>query len=221
MLANIKRTTIGCGRSLSRMFNTEAYLVAGLGRCGTTLMCSSIKYKNALVSNRTRFLPGLEGKKFSRGVVYKTHNFPPPYLPRNLKVIFMFGNPCNAALSAYYNLSCTDHHKHVNVERSKDAEEIFSRDIYNMETCFDAWYQPQGFEFLSLRYESIYKPSVQKMLYEFLGFQPTLPNKKQRRTDYRKHSRRLELEATYGSLCQKVDEAVDARIWQGRSVQCT
>ncbi len=82
-----------------------------------------------------------------------------------------------------------------------------------LEKHFDAWHQRQGFDFISIRYESLYSEATQAMLAEYLGFKVSLPPYRQRSTDWQQHDRSDELEATYSALNAKIEAAADSSIW--------
>ncbi len=74
-------------------------VIAGIGRCGTQLMYHSVANSMGF-SLADKFLVDFsEEFNYARATVYKTHDFPPKVLPSHAKVIFMFGNPMNAAIS--------------------------------------------------------------------------------------------------------------------------
>ena len=127
----------------------------------------------------------------------------------------MFGDPMNAALSGYKEFSKENdkHFQHIGASEVPDREEIFSRDVLMLEQHFDTWYQQQGFDFISVRYETLYTEETQSMLAEFLGFRLILPPYRQRSTDWRQHERGDELATTYAGLNAKIEAAADCRIW--------
>jgi hypothetical protein len=200
-------------RFLKSLSADNAYIISGLGRCGTTLVqfalietCGAIKCRRFL----SRFS---DEKKYVKGTIYKTHSFPPVTLPPHVKLVFMFGNPMNAALSGYKEFSQNKHFAHIGITEIPDREDIFSKDILMLEKHFDAWHQQQGFDFISIRYESLYSEATQAMLAEYLGFRVNLPPYRQRSTDWQQHDRHDELEATYSALNAKIEAAADSSIW--------
>ena len=70
----------------------------------------------------------------------------------------MFGNIADTILSTHhiFNDFAMQHSNHLRVEYKSRYDEIFSQDILNLEKLFDSWYQPQKFDFISLRYETLY-----------------------------------------------------------------
>ncbi len=161
--------------------------------------------------------------KFRMHRFFKTHAFPPDMkLPKNFKLIWMFGNPMNIVLSAEkerYNNKDIDnwlklHYINSHSPYYENHKDIYISDTLLLEKHFDAWYKSQPFEFLSLRYETLYNPEVRKGLNEFLGFKLELESQRQRSTDWRLHPRRAELEDTYKRLNSKIEAADDIKHWK-------
>ena len=75
-----------------------AYIVNGIGRCGTTLMYHYLikKYKN---NGFIKDLRELNKLNFNSNVVYKTHSLNVLVPKPNVRIIFMFGNIYNTVLS--------------------------------------------------------------------------------------------------------------------------
>ena len=206
-------------RFIKSLTDDNAYIISGLGRCGTTLMQYALIETRGVIKSR-RFLSRFsDEKQFVKGSIYKTHSFPPASLPAHVKLVFMFGDPMNAALSGYREFSKENdkHFTHIGAAETPDREDIFSKDILMLEKHFDAWYQRQGFDFISVRYETLYAEATRNMLAEYLGFSLNLPPYRQRTTDWRQHERRAELEATYSGLGAKIAAAADCRIWLGKA----
>jgi hypothetical protein len=197
-------------KSLSSEFS---FIVAGLGRCGTTLVYKSIIGTDKAVRGKfiTRFS---RQKKYIKGTIYKTHDFPPESLPPHVKLVFMFGNPMNAALSGYEEFKQDKHYRNISSDKFHQRENIFNEDILNLEKHFNAWNKIQGFEFISIRYEALYKEKTQDMLEEYLGFNINLPPYRRRKTDWQSHPMKEALERTYSHLNLKIEAAEDCKIWR-------
>lgn len=204
-------------REIKRYFKSladdNAYIIAGLGRCGTTLVQQALIETHGVIKSRQFLSRFSDENKFVNGTIHKTHDLPPATLSSNVKLVFMFGNPMNAALSGYKEFSKNKHYAHIGVTDIPDREDIFSRDILLLEKHFDAWHRQQGFDFISVRYETLYAEATRAMLAEYLGFRVNLPPHRQRSTDWQQHDRRDELVATYSGLNAKIESAADARIW--------
>jgi hypothetical protein len=191
-----------------------AVVVAGLGRCGTTLIHDAIIHSSIRYRISGTFAVDLERTAFKRSYVYKTHDFPPDHLPADVKVIYMFGNPMDAAVSAFKAFSeQSKHYRHVKSPYSAEHGRMFEKDVMLMEEHFDRWMQRQAFSFLSVRYESIYDQGVARAISEYLGVEITLPPRLARRSSWQDHPDRQKLLATYGSLAAKVSEAPNVRLW--------
>ncbi len=168
-------------REIKRYFKSladdNAYIISGLGRCGTTLMQYALIETHGAIKSRNFLSRFSDEKKFVKGTIYKTHSFPPATLPSHVKLIFMFGDPMNAALSGYREFSKENdkHFEHIGAASVPDREEIFSKDMLMLEQHFDSWYQRQGFDFISVRYETLYAEETRTMLAEYLGFRLKLP----------------------------------------------
>jgi hypothetical protein len=202
-------------RFLKSLSDDNAYIISGLGRCGTTLVQYALIETRGAIKSRKFLSRFSDEKKYVKGTIYKTHSFPPATLPPHVKLVFMFGDPMNAALSGYkeFNKENDKHFQHIGASEVPDREEIFSRDVLMLEEHFDAWYQRQGFDFISVRYETLYAEETQSILAEYLGFSLKLPPYRQRSTDWRQHDRGSELAATYSGLNAKIEAADDCRIW--------
>ena len=202
-------------RFLKSLSEDNAYIISWLGRCGTTMMQYALIETRGAIKSRSFLSRFSDEKTFVKGTIYKTHSFPPATLPSHVKLVFMFGDPMNAALSGYKEFSKENdkHFQHIGASEVPDREEIFSRDVLMLEQHFDTWYQQQGFDFISVRYETLYTEETQSMLAEFLGFRLILPPYRQRSTDWRQHERGDELATTYAGLNTKIEAAADCRIW--------
>ena len=194
--------------------NSAPVLVAGLGRCGTTLMINSL-YKT--LGNPIEFVLNSGTNDFKNGTIYKTHDFPNIVnYPKNLKVIFMFGDIRNTVLSASTKINDwgTLHFHHLHAEGFKFNDQLFHHDDLNLEKMFDAWYQPQKFEFLSLRYENLYDERTRKSLNKFLGFELKLLPFEKRNSNFETHPEIHKIEKNYKNLIFKIDQAQDCKIWK-------
>jgi len=206
-------------REVKRFFKSltddNAYIISGLGRCGTTLMQRALIDSRGVVKSKHFLSRFKDEKKYTKGSIFKTHDFPPTMLPPHVKLIFMFGNPMNAALSGYNEFTRPEakHFHHIGATEVPDREQVFSKDILMLERHFDTWYQQQGFDFISIRYETLYTEETLTMLAEYLGFDVHLPPYRPRSTDWNQHDRSEELEKTYGALNTKIESAENCKIW--------
>ena len=192
-------------------------IVAGMGRCGTSLVFSSIAEK---LEDRS-FVKHIENYSFENGGVYKTHDLPPLNLSGNPKVIFMFGNPMNIAVSAdnvdkesrrndNYEWSYA-HYNHLHADVSK--KDLFHKeDTLGLEKQFDLWCKPQTFPLLTVRYETMFYNL--HTIKEFLGISDiNFPEKIPRKTNWKEHIFKEDLEKTYKALNEKIILAPDIKKW--------
>jgi len=194
----------------------DPIIIAGLGRCGTTLVFNSI-IENHLYSgyNGIIQIKDYQGD-YLNDVIYKTHDYPPVSLPENVKIIFMFGNPYNTIVSTHrhINLFGELHHKHLGSNKYKLNNDIFYEDTLKLEQLFDAWNKSQNFDFLSLRYESLYDSKSIEILSEFLGFKLKLFPEKERKSNWTRNPKRDQLEKVYGDLFNRIESAENIKIWK-------
>jgi hypothetical protein len=216
----------------------HAVLIAGLGRCGTTLLFDTLVNKLNFggfivdISNDTlakeydtlgqndlaKFWYDYPRIQWKSGHVYKTHDFAPKNL-QNIKVVFLFGDPRNIVLSAH-NVSPEEfilplHYKHMHADFSKRSKYLI-KDVLRLEENFDSWYKSQNFPLITVRYEKLYKNV--DMLEAFLNQSLQLPPYKERRfswealtatSSFGKHL----ICKTYQSLITKINNAEDIKIW--------
>lgn len=191
-----------------------AVVVAGMGRCGTTLLYDAVRRRGL---RGTRFTPSLPAVgAFRTGRVYKTHDFPPAQMPDNTRVIFLFGNPLDIVISTHRKINewGRKHHKHLHSDLFQPNDSLFRTDSLRLREHFEHWYRPQSFPFLSIRYESLFKPSTRSAIEHFLGFPVPLPEFRQRAADWSTHPQRDNLWKLYGDLHQTVQNVDDVRVWQ-------
>lgn len=189
--------------------------VAGLPRCGTTLVCTGLTRHKLTVYRDPEFVvdlyAGFEGR---RGFVHKSHDpVPPTRLGDALRVAFVFGNPYDAVVSIHRNLGFERAYMNVHSDAFEDHEEIFGRDLMRLEEGFDNWYRPQGFPFVSVRYNALHDPATIRVLEAHLGTSMNLPPWRKREARSASHPRRDEMEAAYGGLAARVEAAEPVRVW--------
>jgi len=190
-------------------------IIGGLGRCGTQLICKSLK--NSGISENSYFLDRFDKQKeYINGVYYKTHDYPPDYLPPNVKVIYMFGNPMNIVISAHKQMNEWGylHHYHLNSNLYTFNDELFYKDTLLLHRHFDAWYKNQNFEFISIKYESLYNTETIEILNNFLGFELKLLPFAKREADYKTHPHKENLIKTYSALNEKIKSADNVKVWK-------
>jgi len=160
-------------------------------------------------------------ESYRSGNVYKTHFFPPAELPDNVKVVFLFGDVLNTVISTHrmINQWGARHYHHLGAPRYRTNDDVFDGDSLNLLGHFDEWYRPQGFPFVSVRYETLYSASSRAVLSRFLGFDLRLLPHRERETNGRAHPKRDRILEQYGELDRRVRAAEDARFWPARTAE--
>lgn len=168
-------------------------VIASMGRSGSTLVYDAVRESLA----KRRFGPfwrlglkivsdtawNLDTKRYSRGVVYKTHGLANELpITSNVRVVFLFGPASDSALSV---LNCRakygddwiqEHLQHLRADGK--FEEIGERDVLRFSDQLAGWMGSHAVERLALHYDGIW--DNQKTLSEFCGFQVELPPRLER-----------------------------------------
>jgi hypothetical protein len=190
----------------------HSVIVAGLGRCGTTLLYESLKphynYNDIFIVDLDRSID-VENKLF------KTHDFAPKIIYNKCKFIFMYGNPINTVLSFisliknnFSDLNLVAKHFHFN---ASDLLYWENKDVFRLEENFDSWYKSQNFSLLTIKYEKLYENL--DIIMKYLNINFSLPEKKQRQTDWINYSNKDLLNKTYKSIVYKIEKSEDIKIW--------
>lgn len=193
----------------------QSIVIAGLGRCGTTLLSETLKrqgYRSPTSSFMDDFAL-LDGVK--TGLVYKTHAYPPASLPADIKVVWLFGDPRDIALSVYKKMNDWGrrHHEHLQSPDFEPNTSVLRRDTLGLAAHFSAWQRPQNFPFLSVRYERLWDKKVQDAIADYLGFRIKLPPRQMRASDWQQSEFAETLDAVYGNLAVRIREAHDVQLW--------
>ena len=193
----------------------NAIIVGGLGRCGTTLMCYSLK-NSGFPGDLIFFDRFDQQNELINGCYYKTHDYPPNYLPANVKLIYMFGNPMNIVISTHKKINEWGylHHYHLDSDLYTFNDEIFYKDTLLLHKHFDAWYKNQNFEFISIKYESLYDTETLNVLKGFIGLELNLLPFVNRETSYKTHPHKKNIIRTYSELNEKIKNADNAKVWK-------
>ncbi|MDT9266490.1 tetratricopeptide repeat protein [Limnospira sp. PMC 1223.20] len=175
------------------------FIVAGIPRSGTTMIFRVL----------AGLPPGNTTPRHYFSSVKKTHALAPQKLPKEYKVIFIFGDVINSIIST--KSSRYDKFHFLNCGCTKDPEntDIYLEDALNYTAMFESWNQDNGYPVISVRYEAIYN-NVDRIS-EFLGINLILPPFKPRST---KHSdcsddQLQNIKTTYQNLIDKVQNAPD------------
>ncbi len=199
---------------LRRATARHAYMIAGLGRCGTTLLVQALREHGFVYSNI--LLPRMEQlTEPVPGTIYKTHALPPSTLPAHVKLIYLFGDPLDIVVSTHRQINewGAGHHRNFGSESFVSNDAVFHEDTLGLTEHFAQWYRPQGFCFLTLRYEKLYTRPVRRALDDYLGFALPLPAFRPRQTIGAAHARKSEILSVYRGLIQATEAADDVRLW--------
>lgn len=144
----------------------------------------------------------------------------------DLRVIFLFGDPYEIVLSIRSRRSgprgneWVDRHcMNMGANRTRFPF-LFQEDVFHLERMFDAFYRPQKFPMLTLRYESLgsHLHTVDEFLGTKLKWEPW--EERAQRFPVLQGSKRKWLEKTYGALREKINDAEDAKLWLPDGFNC-
>jgi hypothetical protein len=132
-----------------------AYIVNGIGRCGTTLVFDFLrKYYKSM--NFIKDLSALNKIEFSGdNVVYKTHSLNTIKAGKqNVKILFMFGNIYNSAISYDTRIMSKKVMEHLFIDRNF-KKNYLQVNKFEFGRYFSAWYKPLGYPVMFVRYEKL------------------------------------------------------------------
>jgi len=187
----------------------QIIIVAGMGRCGTTLLYNTIRDHNEFIVN----LNSLDNMiKYN---CIKTHSLAPPILT-DAKVVYLFGDPLDIVLSSHDStkVNIKKHYEHLNCNNDFTESimpNFILHDTLNLELNFDSWYCPHNYPVLTIRYETMWDNL--DMLYNFLGTKISLPPKQKRTVRNTSYWENKKLHNTYTALIEKIYNADDVKIW--------
>lgn len=170
-------------------------VVASMGRAGSTLVFDALVEGMALRRfGRAGQRLGLERLVRSwafdltqtpliGGVVYKTHDFPPPGLAQhNPKIVYVFGSASQAAVSVH---SCVDRYgrawvdQHFRHLRARGRfEDMWTQDVLRFEDQIDAWTQVADLDVLAVKFDALW--DHERTMSDFLGVRVKLPPRRDR-----------------------------------------
>ena len=198
---------------------SRVIIVNGLGRCGTTMLFDRIRRtrKSRFRQPRFGFRVTFEDIPFDTAGTWKTHALPPApgVVPAEARVIYLFGNPMDIAVSTHWKINSwgEQHHCNMGSDRFEPNNQVLREDSLDMAGHFAAWYAPQAFPLLTIRYESLWSPEAGAALDAFLGFELRLSTYRERERSWATHPEKETVEAAYGELAQTIDAADDVRLW--------
>lgn len=210
---------------LGSYFSNSRYpiIVNSYGRSGSTVLTKSIIESAIDSSNKILYKIAyrsisqssweLEKTKLRRGIVYKTHDYPPEDNFKNKPLmIYTFADPIDVVLSLlrlYDERGETWMRKHyAHLKTSfENFSNIIIEDQLHLENHLNCWLQEKRFPVAFVKYESIW--NHQKEISDFIGFNIQLPTfRKRKAKKQRSKNKRIvkQLNKTYGSLSKKIEE---------------
>ncbi|MFP4029832.1 MAG: sulfotransferase domain-containing protein [Candidatus Brocadiia bacterium] len=138
----------------------------------------------------------------------KTHSPAPEKLPKDVKCIYIFGNPIDAVWSTYRkrfrppDLRCVGHFEN-------SPPKILDCDALGFENVFDSWTQKHSYPVLVVRYEKLWQ--YKQILEEYLGRRFVLPEKRKRTTRVPEQIQQR-LKKCYSTLLSKVRSYPDINL---------
>ena len=141
MIKFLKKNKKYDNRNIGELSNP--IIVAGLGRCGTTLVFDAIKKMNQV--KKFEFIVSLDSfSNYENNTLYKTHSYPPRSLNDNIKVIFMFGDIADIIRSTHNKINEWGllHHKHLGSSRYSYNNSILEGDTLGLYDQFISWMKP-------------------------------------------------------------------------------
>ena len=189
-------------------------VIAGLGRCGTTLVSKAI---SGSVKNNFRYIVDLEDTPIAEPEIIKTHSYPPiTPLPSNSRVVFMFGEITNIILSTCNQINLWGEYHYLHTRTStpfRRNEDLYESDQLKLEQLFDSWYRPQHFALLTLRYEALYNKQNLAVMKDFLGVDIQFPPWVPRQTEQNLEPKTAVIKNVYKTLDEKISKAEDCKVW--------
>lgn len=173
-------------------------IVASSGRCGSTLLFKAIADSlirdrfgvnphswvgKRLASVASTFSARFEDVKNSRIPVHKTHALYSEAAPDEARLLFVYGNPLDGALSAQAKMKREgrvwfEQHQ-FNLEAAGSPDDLLQEDVLNFEGQINAWMKPGRSSILSIRYERIWEDLDE--VRRFLSLNVELPPRRDRR----------------------------------------
>jgi len=182
-------------------------IISSMGRSGSTLLFDVLKNYRS----NNEFIILHDKLNLKNNFLYKTHSFSED-MPKNCncKVLYLFSNPYNVVISAHKNTNLKMHYKHMNgFWGMRNQWHIF--DSLRLEDNFDSWYKKQNFELLTIKYECLYENI--NIIEDFIGEKLIFPEIKKRKTNWKNHEFKNDIEKTYGNLFKKINNANNIKIW--------
>ncbi len=200
-----------------------APIIASSGRAGSTMLNDAAAAamlgwpwlanfsKPRVWSTETAW--NMDATNYRRGVVYKTHDYPPSArLPPFTRVIYTFADPVDVVFSVitqgrkHGRVWLEDHCCHMRAPIS-EIDNIQTVDALRLERHFKAWMQPQAFPVMLVKYNAIWDHLDD--ISDFLGMTLELPpyRPRQTRLDLFSSEEVARVRDTYARLYRLVDDA--------------
>lgn len=195
-------------------------VVASLGRSGSTILTHACAksllsgYPFPLRARLSRHLVrvawSIDEVAFKPGFVYKTHDYPPKKaVPDFVRIVYTFADPIiivASLLGQHQDLGdawIAEHAAHMKVG-SVELEDVYSRDVFELERHFDQWMAVSDFPLFAIHYDKIWE--ARDKMAEFLSVPLTLPSYRKRRSslDQIPKKQKNELLSTYDRLREKI-----------------
>jgi hypothetical protein len=187
------KTTVKHGLQSALAGSKPAYVVASLGRSGSTVVYDAVL--ECVIATRFPQMAGL-GLKIARddswnlgekklygGCVYKTHDYPEAIVGNDkVRCVFMFGSTIDAALSVHSALEryspewVEEHFGHL--KSDGDVSQLFETYVLGFYEQVRRWSTVSSLPVLCLRYETLWEH--EKELADFCKLPVTLPEKRAR-----------------------------------------
>ncbi len=186
-------------------------LIASIPRCGSTFLIRALgqfPFGSTCPKTRdcgfVRNLNELPNKKF-----IKTHSLAPKQLPKDVKVIFLFGDPIAAIISTYKKRFNKNHFLNCGYTLNREPD-IWNFDELGYEAIFDSWMSnSKSYPVLAIRYETIFENKHIISKYLDTDFQLGKLTKRSTKINQNEMNKLIQV---YGPLYEKVSKSPDAFI---------
>lgn len=200
----------------------QPIVVNSFGRSGSTVLFDAVSSYavrfGALAEERVVRSAAwkLDSDRVRRGRVYKSHDYPSPSLPRNTRVLYVFGSPEDATLSLIEQARVSGqkwldaHADHLRVPRFA-PEDLLEGDVLRIGDHLRAWLSQDSVATGFVRYETMW--DHQKQISDFVGFHVSLPERRERQP--KESGSAHDLRKIYADSIQLVDSLPD---WSTRNL---
>lgn len=211
------------------MYN-NSIVVAGMGRCGTTMLyrclhsLSNTNY-DSLINvqiNDVRpygFMNDINDGFLQAGHLYKTHCFSPVDIRSEndckIKVIYMFGDPRDivCSITESEEIDIVQHSKHLGVCYENSYFDYLYQDVFRLQQNFKSWLnvrkicENENVQVLFIRYQTIFDNF--NKIKQFLQADFIVPEYKERTKKWQNSKNSYMLNKTYSELYEKLQKYED------------